>query len=187
MIIKDKQIFRVEIKNRIEKYVQEFPVYFYGNIFFNVILLLIILAVSIAIILVIIASSLYEIIEVIKSTYVLFLILVTVSAIFRITLKGFLKNIKILHRIQAFDYDFGVEDHEMDNAIEFIEDLPKDKDDVERMRVALSFNKIIDVLSTVKLIVFEKKLCILERKFKYDMENVLEEYEQDLYKLKNNK
>jgi hypothetical protein len=103
------------------------------------------------------------------------LFIVFSSIILKVTIKGFFRNIKILKSIQAGDYEFGIEDHEMDNAIEFIEDMPIKKEEIERMRVALSFNKLIDVLEYAHIIKCSEGLYDLDLVFKYRIEKIMED------------
>jgi hypothetical protein len=168
MIIKDKERFKIEVKKKIDKYVKDFPAYFYGNI-----------ALSIIIVIVMIASLLFAAFCIhysLNGSFYAIIFFAGLSPILRITLKDFMGNIKILKKIEAGDYDFEIEDHEMDMAVEFIEDLPKSKEEVERLRVALSFNKLIDVLETTKIIESKKETYDIGLVFKYHVGELIDNF-----------
>lgn len=175
MIIKDKNRFKLEVRKKIDKYIKDFPVYFYGNIIFNI-----------AIVLIMVASLLFAAFciryNLEGSIYAIFLF-IGLSPVLQITFKGFLRNIKTLRKIEAGDYEFGIEDHEMDNAVEFIEDLPINKEEVERMRASLSFNKLIDVLETTRVIECKKNIYDIGLAFKYGIGDMFDNfYDDSLYK-----
>jgi hypothetical protein len=175
MIIRDKDRFKMEVKKRIDKYVKDFPVYFYGNILINIIIVL----AMIASLLIAAFCILYGI----EGAFYTILLFVGLSPALKTTFNGFLRNIKILRKIEAGDYEFGVEDHEMDNAAEFIEDLPMKKEEVERMRVALSYNKLIDVLETARIIESKKGVYDIGLVFKYEIGDIFDNfYDDSLYK-----
>jgi len=166
MEIINKKIYKTEIKNKVDKYMREFPFYFLFNILLNLITL-----VSIVIVAVFVALGFRFATE--GSTYGLFLIAILL-AFLRIISKGFFKNINTLKSIREGNYDFEIEDHEMDNAIEFIEDLPMKKEDLERMRKSLSYDKIIDVLETVNIITYKDGFYDVDLIFKYRTEQAME-------------
>ena len=172
MEIENKQIYKAEIRKKIEKYIKEFPTYFYGNIFVNLILILIVLvSLSFSVALMGIESDNAGELGgygIVFAYFIIFFLL-------RITLRGFFQNVRILRRIQAGDYDFEIEDFEMDDVIEFIEGMPMKKEDLEQMRVALSFNKLIDVLETVDIIEIEKESYSVNLEFAYQVEKAIEE------------
>jgi len=168
MEIKDKLLFKTEIKNKIDKFSKEFPIYFFINIIINVSLILMMLG---AALFVVFSIEMFDSgVHIYAILFIVFL-----SIILRVTMKGFFRNIKIVKSIQAGDYNFGIEDHEMDNAIEFIEDMPIKKDEVEKMRVALSFNKLIDVLKYARIIKCSRGLYDIDLVFKYRIEKMTEE------------
>jgi hypothetical protein len=174
MEIKDKQVFKIEVKKKIDKFVWEFPIYFYGNLIINLFLVVIILSLSFFTLAILWLPRGGEL-----SGYVIIAIVVAVF-ILRITLKGLFRNIRILKNIYAGDYDFEIEDYEMDNAVEFIEDFPVKKEDVERMRTSLSFNKIIDVLETASIIMCEEGVYSMDLFFKHSIENLIKEEDKSV-------
>ncbi|HOW60562.1 MAG TPA: hypothetical protein P5548_01430 [Candidatus Moranbacteria bacterium] len=168
MEIKNKLLFKTEVKKKIDRFIKEFPIYFFINIVINISLIVMILGSAFFV-----AFSLEMLGTGIHAYIILFIAFL--SLVFRITIKGFFRNIKILKSIQAGDYEFGIENHELDNAIEFIEDMPIKKDEVEKMRVALSFNKLIDVLEYARIIKCSKGLYDVDLVFKYRVEKVIED------------
>jgi len=60
--------------------------------------------------------------------------------------------------------------------IEFIEDLPLSREEVARMKKTLSFNKIIDVLEAVGIIVLERGYWNMDLEIKFKAEGILEKY-----------
>jgi hypothetical protein len=170
MEIENKDILKQEIKNNVDKYIKQFPIYFFGNILINVILIVSIAAIA--------AMGISSFFMPIRNGYgdafvIGLVILVFLLAFLRIMLKGFLSNLRILGRIKAGDYIFAVEDYEMDNAVELIAMLPMEKEDIDKTRVALSYNKIIDVFETVGII--ERKNTVLEINivFKYQVDKAM--------------
>lgn len=158
MEVENKELLRVELRKKIDKYIKEFPIYFYSNIFLNLIIISLIIITSI------VTIALYE------AGFLFFgaLTIITLLSVCRITLRGFLRNLKIIKNMNKGSYDFDIKSHEMDNAIEFIEDLPMAKVDVDKLRVALSFNKLIDVLDTVRIIRCGKEEYSLDVTFDCD-------------------
>jgi len=166
MEIKNKEIFKAEIVKKVNKYIKQFPFYFYGNIITNIILV----AIIIIAVFFVVASWQF-------STAIFFygpVSIAFVSSILRITVKDFLKNIKTLEKIKAGHYDFGVEDYELDNAVEFLEELPKPKEEVDQMKGELSFGKLVDVFEATNIISYENGLYNIDRIFRAQTEAVME-------------
>lgn len=166
MEIIDKKTYKTEIKKRVDKYMKEFPFYFLFNIFLNFILIFLI-----------ILSALFVVMGAksgIGEAGYGFIAIVGLLSVLGITSSGFFKNINTLKSIREGDYDFEIEDHEMDNAIEFIEDLPAKKEDVEKLRLSLSYDKIFDVLETVDIIVCKNGSYDINLRFKYQVEQIME-------------
>ena len=176
MEIANKEKIKLEIKNRIDKYIKIFPFYFYTNIIINLIL---IATVVVSVVLIFILT---DIIGPNGGLEFLVIIIIVASIILRTTIKGFFKNIRVLYQIQDGDYDFGIENHELDNMIEFIEYLPLSQEEVSRMEKALSFNKIIDVLDAVGIIVLEKGHWNMDLVFRYKVESLMEKHLQEAKK-----
>lgn len=170
MEIVDKEKVKLEIKNKIDKYIKIFPFYFYMNIIINLILITAVVA-SIVLIFIFSSSLCSD-----SGSEFLVIIIIVASVILRTTIKGFFKNIRVLYQIQAGDYEFGIQDHELDNMIEFIEDLPLSREEVARTEKALSFNKIIDVLEAAGIIVLERGHWNIDLIFKYEAEGMMEKY-----------
>lgn len=168
MEIANKEKIKLEIKNKIDKYIKIFPFYFYMNIIINLILIATI--VTSTVLIAIVSSSLSST----NGFEFLLIAIIVASIILKTTIKGFFKNIRVLYQIQAGDYEFGIGDHELDNMIEFIEDLPLSQEEVTRMEKALSFNKIIDVLEAVGIIVLERGHWNIDLVFKYQIEALME-------------
>lgn len=173
MEIADKEKVKLEIKNRIDKYIKIFPFYFYMNIIINLILIAV-LAASIGLIFILSSSLSSD-----NGSEFLVVVIIVALVILKTTIKGFFKNIRVLYQIKAGDYDFGIRDHEMDNMIEFMEDLPMSREEVTRTEKALSFNKIIDVLEAVGIIVLERGYWNIDLIFKYEAEGMMEKYSEN--------
>jgi len=167
MEIKNKDLLKIHIKDKIEKYIKEFPIYFYGNIFINIIL----------IVSIVFAAMLSAISLRVDATFTLYGVAFMVAAIsiLKTTTKNFLRNVRIIKNIQEGNYKFGIEDYEMDNTIELIEDLPKSKQEIKDLKVSLSFDKLIEVLVAARIIKYYKGMYDLDLKFKYKYEIALEE------------
>ena len=170
MEIFEKENLKLKIKKKIDDYVEDFPFHFYMNIIINLSL------VAIIAVLFSFAVLLLGNLGFVEGIQYLIITIVVLGAILKVTAKSFFKNIRVLHQIQEGDYAFGIEAHELDNMIEFVEDLPLKKDDVEKMRKTLSFDKIIDVLEAVGIIVLEHGKWNLELGLKYKAEGVMEKY-----------
>jgi hypothetical protein len=160
MQIKDKALFKKMINDQVNKYIEEFPTYFYGNIFINVFLLVCLIA---SIIFSVIPGFLYA------GIFSMFVVI----NILRVTFKNFRRNMRILGNIDEGQYDFGLEDYEMDDIVEFMEDLPKSKEEINRLKVSLSFNKLIDILVVTKILYYYKKTYDINLKFKFAYEQAL--------------
>ena len=176
MIIKDKLLFKIEVKKKIDKFVKEFPVHFYGNLIFN----LFFVALAIAICVIFVLDIVYSLRTgsnpvfqdiVAYGAFGLFGVL----AAFRITFKGFLRNMDILRDMHAGNYAFGIDDHEMDSAIEFIEELPMKKEEIDKLRMSLSFDKLINVLEATKIIANENGEYVMDIVFRYKMIDILDD------------
>ena len=170
MEIFEKENLKLEIKKKIDDYVEEFSFHFYFNIIINLVLIAIIA------VLFSFAVLLLGNLGFVDGIQYLIITIVVLGAILKVTAKSFFKNIRVLHQIQEGDYAFGIEAHELDNMIEFVEDLPLAKEEVEKMRKTLSFDKIIDVLEAVGIIVLEHGKWNLELGLKYKAEGVMEKY-----------
>ncbi|MEF3692168.1 MAG: hypothetical protein V3574_03910 [Candidatus Moraniibacteriota bacterium] len=170
MEIFEKQKLKLDIKRKIDDCVRAFPFHFYVNVIINLVLIGIILILLAFVVLMLVNLGFADGLE-----YLIITILV-LGTILKVTGKSFLKNIRVLHQIQDGDYAFGIEDHELDNMIEFVEDLPLAKDEVERMRKTLSFDKIIDVLEAVEIIVLKDGKWDLELGLKYEAEGIMKKY-----------
>lgn len=174
MEIRSKELYKSEIKNKIEKYKKEFPVYFFGNLFVNLFLIGLV-CVSFSISLLLIKAIMGTGVDMGGSGYgIVFGFFISV-VVLPITLKGLFKNIQILNRIRKGDYSFGAENYELDNVVEFLGSLPKTKKEIDEMRVELSFNKLIDVLEAVKIIRYDGGEYKIDRVFDNDMEEKIYE------------
>ena len=164
MEIKDKELLKIQIKNKIDKYIKEFPIFFYGNIIINLFLIIFLAAVAVF-------SAISIKIDARITVYGAFFLAIGMS-ILKITLKDFRRNFRIIKNIAEGHYDFEIEDYEMDNVVEFMEDLPKSRDDVSQLKVALSFDKILEILVASKIITFQKKFYDVDLKFKFNFEGM---------------
>lgn len=175
--INDKEAFKKEIISKIEKYKKDFPVYFFGNLFINVSLILLMVAIFIVI------AMFFPIMkfgengaefygELFAVGIISFII---ISSILKITTKGLLKNIKIIRKIREGRYDFKIENYEMDNLVEFIEDLPMKKEDVARLKTSLSFEELIEVSEAVSIISHKKGYYVVDISFRNEMRDILTE------------
>lgn len=167
MEIKDKQLFKIEVKNKIDKFVKEFPVHFYGNMLINLVFVLLILVIGFFLTISIKIRSGGEFFA-----YGLVL-MVAIMAALRITFNSFLRNLDILRDMQTGKYVFGIENHEMDNAVEFIEELPMKKEEVDKLRTSLSFDKLINVLEATRIISCENNEYVMDIVFRYKMIDIL--------------
>lgn len=170
MIIKDKEALKKGIKEEIERFVKDFPVYFFGNILFIFILVgaLIFSGVIIAIDLSLDIGTP----ELSGSACVAIVIILPILKIFFDALR---RNVKVLNNIRKGNYTFGVESHEMGNAIECIEDLPMSVEEVERLKTSLSFGKIIDVLEATRIISIQNGVYYFDLRFKYTFDEIIVE------------
>lgn len=159
MEIKEKLIFKIGLKKEIDRYIKEFPIYFYGNILVNISLIILCL--------ILLFFACVSMGFDLRASGYLIAVILFFGSIMRITFKGFLRNLNILHEIGKGKYTFGIEDHEMDMVVEFLEDLPMKKEDVEQMKVALSFDKLIDVLEAADIINYENGVYNMNIIFKY--------------------
>lgn len=174
MEIKDKQLFRIEMRNKIDKFVKDFPVHFYGNAIINSVLVFGIFCV-LAVYFMSIRYSQGFIFAPVSQELLVYgiFIIISISAVLRVTIKSFLRNLDILRDMHSGKYAFGIGDHEMDNAIEFIEELPMKKDEVDRLRTSLSFDKLINVLEATRIISCENNEYVMDIVFRYKMINIL--------------
>lgn len=172
MIITDKEILKRAIQEKIDRYVREFPIYFFGNIFFLLFFVSILIFLGVMI-------SIYVAGGMFGAIYFLFIGILVISYPLKMFFAGFIKTVKILHNIRKGEYVFGVETHEMDNAIEFIEDLPMSVEDVDRLKKSLSFGKIIEVLEVTRIITAHKGVYSLDIHFKYKFDKyIVEDFEK---------
>jgi len=173
MEIKNKEAFKAELKRVIALRIKQFPYFFYGNILINIIIVAVIIAT-----LFFVVASLITIKAPAIFVYGVALI-AFLSSILSITMRDFFKNIRILNAIRAGHYDLGVEDYELDNTLEFIEQLPMSKSEVERMKIELSFGKLINVLDVFGIINCEGEIYNIDLVFKYETEEAIEKAEED--------
>lgn len=172
MVIKDKNILKEGIKKEIDLFVKYFSIHFLGNILLIVAFLVVVplLGGSLSITFGLKINAL-EAHFFIGSLIGLIIIL----PIVKILIDSFLRNIKILNNIRKGDYNFGIESHEMDNMIEFIEDLPIKIEDVNRLKKSLSFGKIVEVLEATRIITPQKGVYYLDIYFKYKFDDIIVE------------
>lgn len=161
MEIRNKTLFKKLIKNKIDKYIREFPLFFCGNIIINALLI------SALVIIVIISATLSGFLF-----YGIFFLIVILGFL-EVTIKNFLRNITILKNILENYHTFGnfkINDHEMDNVVELMEDLPKNKEEIDHLKLSLSFDKLIEILTAARIISYHKKTYEIDLKFKYKFE-----------------
>lgn len=165
MEIKSKQILKIELEKQINEYVERFPIYFYGNTFA--------VALCLVTFVFLISFSIFGLQAEIEVLFELPLLII-VAIIQVIFSKRFWMDFNIFKKIRAGRYNFEIEDHEMDNVVEFITDLPMKRDEAERLRVALSFDESLESLEKFGIIVFEDGLCDVSLKFKFRIERAEE-------------
>jgi hypothetical protein len=152
MEVKNKEALKQEIQDRVDIYVKEFPIYFAGSIIVNLMLIFILLA-----------SAIYTVISIdlslisgkpvgIEGTYYGFAGMILIMPVIRYTLHNLRRCFRALKLMSESSYDFEIEDYELDHAAEFIGQLPMKKEEVEKMKVELSFGKIIDILEVIGII-----------------------------------
>jgi hypothetical protein len=168
MEIENKEEFKIEIKNEIEEYMNQFPTFFYGNILINCLLLAVIISSVIFI-----AVSFRFLLP--YEAYGL-VFLVSVSGVFSITIRNFFRNLRTIHMMRA--YDFEIQSYEMDNAVEFFEKLPLKKEEVDRMKIELSYGKLIEIFDLAGIISMADGFYDLSIKFKVKKEAEKEEEEE---------
>lgn len=170
-----KEIFRAEIKRIIEKSISQFPYYFFGNVALNVFLLLLWIF-SLAVFFIGIEAG--------NAEYMAYTLIFMgfISGIFRVTLLGLSRNIHIFHVLRAGHYDLEIKDYEMDHALDFVGSLPKIKQEVERIKISLSFGKIVELLELFGVICCKKDIVDLDPllRLKYDVGVVAEEEENKI-------
>ena len=159
MEIKNKELFRNLLKNAVAKYVQQFPVFFYGNIIINIVLIVLFIADAFVVIMTMRFAPQVAVYG--------FLLLGVFMMIFNVTFRDMRRNFKILKTIREGHYDFEIEDFELDNVIEFLESLPKTKSEIKDMEIELSFDKLIEILKAAKIITCRKGVYDLGLKFKF--------------------
>ena len=163
MKIKNKEILKIELKKQIDEYIDRFPIYFYGSIFIN---LFFFAAISLIII-----SFLFQPVLILFVPVIIIIIIPCVLFDKRFFEKY---NYDVYKKIRAGRYNFEINDHEMDNVVEFIAELPMKREEAERLRVALCFNRSLDSLEKFGIITFENGLCDIDLKFKYRIERAEE-------------
>lgn len=176
MEIKNKEDFKAQLKAEIELNIKQFPFYLYGNIIINLIILVMIIAIAIFI------SGIFKISletsigsSMVSLVWYGSLFIIFMASILTFTIKDFFKNIHILRVIQAGHYDLGIEEYELDNTLEFIEQLPMTEEEVERMKKELSFGKLINVLDLFNIINCENGIYDIDLIFKYKTEETIDE------------
>lgn len=168
MEIRNKEAFKVELRKEIDKHMKEFPVFFYGNIIINIVLIAIIVAAGSFIALTL------EMREPDILTYGLFFIGFILS-ILSVTMRSFFKNVRILSAIRAIHHDFDVDNYELDNLVGFIEQLPMKREEVERMKISLSYGKLINILDLFNIISCEKGIYDMDIIFEFQTEEAIGE------------
>jgi hypothetical protein len=152
MEVKNNEALKQEIKNRVAVYVKEFPIYFAGNIIVNLILALLFLAGAIYISGIVQLNIISKGPVGIEGIYYGLAFMIFIMPISRYTLRNLRRSLQALKLMAEGKYEFEIEDYELDHAAEFIEKLPMKKEDVEKMKVALSFGKIIDIMEVIEII-----------------------------------
>jgi hypothetical protein len=158
MEIDNKEAYRVELKSVLTERIRQFPIYFYGNIIINIFIMAVVIVSAV----IIVAALRFDPAVI---TFGFLFITALLSAL-SITMRNFLKNIRILNAIRAGDYDLDIEDYELDNVIEFFEDLPMKKEELEQVKVTLSFEKLINILELFGIIYCEGAVCDVDVIFK---------------------
>lgn len=165
MEIKNKEAAREYLKAKVQKNIEQFLFYFYGNIIINIIILaVIVLTVGMCVLSLMTLSTIPELLAygIMSSIFL--------SGILSITFRNFLKNIRILNALRADHYDLYVKDYEWDHLFGFIEQLPMSKEEVERAKASLSFGKLIDILDLFRIINCENDIYDLDIAFRYKIE-----------------
>jgi hypothetical protein len=145
MEITDKKAFKKELREKIMEYMRKFPFYFYGNIVINIILI-----VLLAGIVFIFLASFFNLPSALPGYG--FIAIGIILRILSVTFGNFLKNIRIISSVRNNDYELEIEEYELDHILELIEKLPMEEDEIKRMKVELSYGKLIDILDLIGII-----------------------------------
>jgi hypothetical protein len=169
MEIKNKEAFKAKLRAEIAKHIKEFPVYFYGNIIINILIVVLIIAAATTVALGLMALGENTSEDIAAIPIYGFAFISLLMWIFSITIKGFLKNVRILKAIRVGHYELKVEEYELDNTLQFIEKLPMSKEDVERIKVSLSFGKLVDVLDLFGIICCKESVYDMDIISRYEL------------------
>jgi len=151
---KNEQTFKADLKVTIEKRIHQFPFYFYFNIIINIFLVLLLIGAAAFVVMDFSSGLGYGV-------YGL-LFMVFLMGVFPITLRGFFRNVHIFHALRTGNYKIEIEDYEMDHAVDFIEHLPKSKEEVEEIKIALTFGRIIEMLELLDIVYCENNVYKLD-------------------------
>jgi ABC-type multidrug transport system fused ATPase/permease subunit len=163
MEIKNKEFLKAQLKAKVALNIKQFPFYFYFNIFINIVVAVLIVA------------TMFFIGFVPPILIQGMMVIVFLLVIFHITVRDLFKNIRILNTIRAGHYDLDIEDYELDNTLEFIEQLPMSKEEAERMKEELSFSKLINLLDLFGIICCKDGMYDLDLIVRNEMEEAIGE------------
>jgi hypothetical protein len=163
MEIKNKEKFKLILKEEILQYTRQFPVYFWLNILINLLIFLVLIATALVIAL---SVSVYP------SSFAFYglVFMAALLKILHITFGNFLKNLRILGALKEKHYGYEIEEYELDNIAEFIEQLPMKKEEVEKMKIELSYGKLIEILDLIGIITFDNGMYYLDVKLQEKIE-----------------
>lgn len=167
MEIKNKEAFKFALRELVEKNIRQFPFYFWFNILIN----FAIIFGFVFLILMLVAFFSAPDPSLIHFVIPIGMFLYSVAYV---TVGSFLKNLDILHELRSDHWGVDIKDYEWDHVMQFIEDLPMKIEDAERMKVSLSFGKLINLLDLFGLIIYEGETCDLDRVSRRDVEKIME-------------
>ena len=163
MEIKNKEIFKAALRELVEKHIRQFPFYFAANIVINLFL-----AAGFAILAGMLVYSSGGLISY-AIPVAMFLYMIAY-----VTVGSLIKNLNILHELRSDGWGVDVKDYEWDHLAHFVLDLPMKLEDVRRMKIALSFGKLIGLLDLFGIIRVEGGMCVLDRIYQHDIEKTME-------------
>jgi hypothetical protein len=155
MEIKNKEKFKLILREEIMQYIKQFPVYFWMNILINLIIIAVFILTAVAI---------FFSISVYQSGFVYYglIFMAVLLKMLHTTFRNFLKNLHILGELKEKQYGNEIEEYELDNIVEFVEQLPMKKEEVEKMKIELSYGKLINILDLIGIITYENDMCYLD-------------------------
>jgi hypothetical protein len=175
MEVKNKEALKQEIQDRVDVYVKEFPIYFAGSIIINLMLFFILLACAVYTVISIDLSLISGRPVGVEGIYYGFGGMILIMPVIKYTWHNLRRCFRGLKLMSKGKYDFEIEDYELDHAAEFIEQLPMKKEELEKMKVELSFGKIIDILEVIGIISCRRGIYDVKIVFDCEVDELMRE------------